>query len=202
MSEYVENAKFKLAEAKYYFEQMRLNFQDRTKFLFSLDAFLSAARAVTFAFQNARGKVDESIMEGYDRKMSEWQKDKVMRLLVEMRNVSIKEHTPQIQTTAAISFTIDAILVDSLSIKKVSPDGKVEERTTSPQGTAQQPEVKPQAPAAPTIISRSFYELPEWFDQDSDVMHLCEEWLGKLESFVAEAERMVNVEQAKFPENP
>jgi hypothetical protein len=190
MSEYIENAKFKLDEAKYYHEQMKLNFQDRTKFLFNLDAFLSAARAVTFAFQNARSKVDESIMEWYDRKMSEWQKDKVMRLLVEMRNVSIKEHTPQIQTTAAhmiVSFTV----VDRLSVTKVSPDGRVEERTASPQVTAQQSETKPQAPAASTVISRSFYDLPKWFDQDTNVMRLCEEWLGKLDGFIAEAGRVV-----------
>jgi hypothetical protein len=52
MSEYVAEARFKLEEAKFFYEQMKLNFQDRTKFLFSLDAFLSAARAVTFVFQN------------------------------------------------------------------------------------------------------------------------------------------------------
>jgi hypothetical protein len=202
MSEYIENAKFKLDETKYYYEQMKLNFQDRTKFLFSLDAFLSAARAVTFVFQNTRNKVDESVMKWYNEVTDVWKKEKVMRLLVEMRNVSIKEHTPQMQTTAAAHMLLDVIIADSLSIKKVSPDGKVEERTTSPHETTQQSEVKPQAPAAPTIISRSFHELPEWFDQDSDVMHLCEEWLGKLESFIAEAERMVNVAQAKFPKNP
>jgi len=28
MSEYVENAKFKFAKAKYYYEQMKINFQD------------------------------------------------------------------------------------------------------------------------------------------------------------------------------
>jgi hypothetical protein len=193
MSEYIRNARFKLDEAKYYYGQMELNFQDRTRFLFNLDAFLSAARAVTFAFEKARGKVDESIMEWYDRKMSEWHKDKVMRLLVEMRNVSIKEHTPQMRTTAAISFTMDAILVESLSIKKTSPDGKVEERATSPQRTAQQSEVKPQASPTQNVISYSFHELPDWFDQDSDVMHLCEEWLGKLEGFVVEAQRLVDL---------
>jgi hypothetical protein len=47
------------------------------------------------------------------------------------------------------------------------------------------------------------YDLnPETRNQDNDVMHLCEEWLDKLESFIAEAESMVKVEQAKFPENP
>jgi hypothetical protein len=190
MSEYVENAKSKLDEAKYYYELMKDNFQDRAKFKFNLDAFLSAARAVTFAFQNARGKADKLMMEWYDRKMSEWKKDKVMRLLVEMRNVSIKEHTPQMKTTAAVHVGISVMIAERLGNKRVSPDGKVEEESASPHEITQQPEVKPQASATP-IISRSFRELPEWFDQDSDVMHLCKEWLSKLESFIAEAERKV-----------
>jgi len=177
----VENAKFKLDEAKYYDEQMKLNFQERTKFLFYLDAFLSAARAVTFVFQNARGKVDEPTMEWYYGEMNEWRKDKVMRLLVEMRNVSIKEHTPQMQTTAAVHASIDVIIVDR----------KLEQGTKPSQEIPQQSEGEPQAPATPKIISYSFHELPEWFDQDSDVMHLCEEWLGRLEKFITEAERKV-----------
>jgi hypothetical protein len=137
MSEYVAEARFKLEECKFFYEQMKLHFQDRTKFLYFLDAFLSAARAVTFVFQNARNKVVESVMKWYDVVTDGWKRDKVMRLLVEMRNVSIKEHTPQMQTTAAVHMLLDVIIADSLSIKKVSPDGKVEERTTSPHETAQ-----------------------------------------------------------------
>ena len=200
MSEYVENAKFKLAEAKYYYEQMKLNFQDSMKFLFNLDAFLSAARAVTFVFQKAKNKVDKSIMEWYSSVMDRWKKDKVMRLLVEMRNVSIKEHTPKMQTTAAVNFSISVRIVNRLNIKKVSLDGKAEERTTSPDKTVLQSKVKPQAPATPTIISRSFYELPEWFDLDSDVMRLCIKWLDKLESFISKAEKMVSRAQSKEKE--
>jgi len=105
--------------------------------------------------------------------------------------VSIKEHTPQMQTTATLHFGIDVVFADSLSIKKVSPDGKGGERTTPQVTAAQESEVKPQAPASSTVISRSFYDLPEWLDQDNDVMRLCEEWLGKLEGFIAEAEKMV-----------
>jgi hypothetical protein len=193
MNEYIENAKFKLDEAKYYYEQMKLNFQDRKKFLFNVDAFLSAARAATFVFQKARNKVDDSVMKWYDGVTDGWKKDKVMRLLVEMRNLSIKEHTPQMQTTAAVSISGNAVIVDRLSIKKVSPNGKVEERTVSPQEkTKQESEVKPQAPTVPTIIRRSFHKLPEWFEQDSDVMRLCQEWLNKLECFVGEAEKKIS----------
>jgi hypothetical protein len=191
MSEYIENAKFKLDEAKYYYEQMKLNFQDRRKFLFNLDAFLSAARAVTFVFQKAKNKVDESVMKWYNAVTDGWKKDKVMRLLVEMRDVSIHKHTPQMQATAVVHASIDFILSDSLTIKKVPPNGKVEQETTCSHETPQQPEVKPQAPAAPQTVSYSFYELPEWFDEDSDVMHLCKEWLDKLEGFVVESEKMV-----------
>jgi hypothetical protein len=192
MSEFVENSKFKLDEAKYYFEQMKLNFQDRTKFLFSLDAFLSAARAVTFVFQNARSKVNESIMNWYDTVAEEWRKEKVMRLLVEMRNVSIKEHSPQMQTSAAVNLGESVGFGYTIIIKKSSPDGKVEEKTISSQESPKQPsKIKSQTPAATTVISRSFYDLPEWFDLDSDVMRLCEEWLRKLGEFVTKAEEAV-----------
>jgi hypothetical protein len=195
VSESVENAKFKLDEAKYYYEQMRVNFQDRRAFLFNLDAFLSAARAVTFVFKKGREKMNEALVKLYDDRVEgEWKADKVMRLLINMRNVSIKEHTPQMQTTPAVDLSSNVTIVGSITIKKVSPDGKVEERTVSPNETIQQPEVKSQAPAANAVISRSFYKLPDWFDQDSDIMHLCREWLAKLEGFIAEAEKMVSVQ--------
>jgi hypothetical protein len=196
MSEYVREARFKLEESKFFHEQMKLNFQDKTKFLNYLDAFLSAARAVTFVFKKGREKMGDALVRLYDSKVEcEWKADKIMRLLKELRNVSIKEHTPKTQTTAAVHMSLSVTIGNSLGIKKVSPEGKLEQRATSPQETAQQPEVKPQAPTNSTIVSYSFYELPKWFDKDRDVMHLCKEWLNKLEGFVVDAEKKVGMKQ-------
>lgn len=190
MSEYVAETRFKLDEAKFFYEQMKSNLQDRAKFLYFLDAFLSAARAVTFVFQKARGKVDEFIIKWYDNKVYEWKNDKVMRFFIEIRNISVKEHAPKMQTTAAADFTISLTIGESLIIKKISPGGKVEERTVSPIEKDQKPSNQ-QTSSTTRIVNYSFHELPKGFDEDPDVMRLCAKYLDILEEFVAEAECLI-----------
>ena len=189
MSEYVKETKFKLDEARFFYEQMKLNLQDRTLFLYFLDAFLSAARAVTWVFQNASGKIEDSILEWYDSKVIEWNKDAIMRFFIETRNISVKEHAPKMRTTAAVSFSGNTSIRDSFAVEKISPDGSVQQvRSSLPKATEETKEKQETAHKKPTIIRYSFNELPIGFSEDPDVVTLCRRYLDMLEAFVTEAE--------------
>lgn len=194
MSEYVSETRFKLDEARFFYEQMRLSLQDRTKFLYFLDAFLSTARAVTWVFQKARGKVEESLMVWYDTTITEWKGNEIMRFFIEMRNISVKEHTPKMQTTAAVDFHITVTIGESLAIKKVSPDGSVQQVASSSPKTTEESDKKQQtASTTARIVSYSFFELPKGFSEDPDVIALCGKYLDMLEAFVTEAESKVSI---------
>jgi hypothetical protein len=192
VSEYIAETRFKLEEAKFFYEQMKLNLQERTKFRYYLDALLASARAVTHVFQKGRGKTSNSLMEWYDSKVNEWNDKPIMRFFIELRNTSLKEHTPRMQTTATLGFSFDVILVDSLAVKKVSPEGPVQQVGSSPSKTDEAESKKQEtASTKPRVVIYSFNELPSGFSQDPEVMALCQKYLKILESFVKEAESKV-----------
>lgn len=173
---------------------MKSNLQDRAKFLYFLDAFLSAARTVTWVFQKARGKAEKSLMEWYDSKVTEWNEDAIMRFFKEMRNISVKEHTPKMQTTAAVDFLMTVTIGESLTVKKISPDGSVQQVASSSPKTTEESNKKQQtASATARVVSYSFYELPKGFSEDPDVIALCGKYLDMLEAFVKEAESRVPI---------
>ena len=193
MSEYSSNlqTRFKLEEAKFFYQQMELYFQDRAKFLYFLDAFLASARSVTHVFKKEFHD-DKLLINWYDSKVEEWKKNKIMKFFKEMRNISLKEHTPKMKLTRTVSFTADAILVDRVSLKKVSADGTIEEREIpSPEPAKPSKEKEKNAPTSPKTVSYSFHELPRWFDENPNVMYLCERYLEELEKFVTEAENII-----------
>jgi hypothetical protein len=175
---------------------MKSNFQDKAKFLYFLDAFLSAARTVTLVFQKARGKVDESVMRWYDGKVTKWKNDAIMRFFIETRNISVKEHTPKMQTTAAVDLHITFTIGESLTVRKISPEGTVQQAGSSPPKAAEETRERQQS-ASPTarIISFSFYELPDGFSEDPDVITLCGRYLGVLEAFVTEVESRIAIKK-------
>lgn len=166
---------------------MELNFQDITIFTYSLLAFLPIARSVTLVFQK-QFHGNKQLMDWYESKVKEWEDNKIMKFFIEMRNVSLKEHTPKMKLTRTVPFTVDAILV-----RKVSPDGKIEQtETQSPcSSTEQSKEREQHAQPSPRVVRYSFHELPEWFDDNPDVMRFCKKYLEELEKFVIEAESMI-----------
>jgi hypothetical protein len=178
----------RLEAAKLMYEHMRLNFQDGTKFRYFLDAFLALARSVPHILKSEFHD-DNQLARWYDHRVRELCSVKIVRFLIEMRNISLKEHTPMMATTAAVSYSLDAIIGETLDIKKTSPDGKTKNiRTASLKIAGDQAEKQQPAPTVPQIVGYSFDELPKWFDENPDVMYLCKKYLDELERFVAEAE--------------
>jgi len=190
MSEHASNlqCRFRLEEAKFFYEQMKLNFQDRVKFLWFLDAFLAIARSLTHVFQTEFHN-NKEIMDWYNKVAKDWQNNKIMKLFIEIRNISLKEHTPKMRTTIAESFSINFVIADKVTLKKISPDGKSEQVEVSQELVKQRKE-EPKIPQRNSgIVGYSFDELPEWFDENPDVMSLCKRYLDELEKFVTEAEK-------------
>lgn len=187
--------RFRLEEAKFFYQQMELNLQNRTKFVYFLDAFLASARSVSHVFKKEFKNANPELIKWYESKVREWKNNKVMKFFVGIRNISLKEHTPKMKTTATVSFGVDAVLVDRVSVTKVSPDDTLEQAEISPYVHKRQNREKEQKTStSPKVVSYSFHELPKWFDENPDVMRLCKTYLDELEKFVAECEDMIKKE--------
>lgn len=192
MNDYEDSSefRFKLEEAKYFYGQMEFFFENfktesaPTKYLYYIDAFLAAARSVTHIFKTEFHD-NELLMKWYEYKVEEWEKNKIMRLFIEMRNISLKEETPKPITIVADIQRFDL----SKAIVEVSPNGKVE-RIAIP---IRQPTKrgKPKNKPGKAGIVSVFYSLPKWFDETPDVMYLCKAYLDELEKFVTEGESMI-----------
>lgn len=193
MSEYSSDlqTRFRLKEATFFYQQMEINFQDRTKFLYFLDAFLGSARSVTWVFKKEFHD-DKSLMSWCESKENEWKYNKIMKFFIDMRDISQKEHTPEMRSIHTLSFTVNAILISKVSVRKVSPDGTVEQvEIPTPEPSKPSKEKEKTAQSNQGTVSYSFRELPKWFDEDPDVMHLCKKYLDELEKFVVAVENRV-----------
>ena len=123
-----------------------------------------------------------AIMEWYDNKVQGWRKDKIMRLFLEMRNLSTKEHTPETLTFSVSKGGFDP----SNAIVEYTPEGNI--RLKIPIKSDQKAQKGTQLKKSVVF----FYKVPHWFDENPDVMFLCRRYLRELEAFVVEAERMKN----------
>jgi hypothetical protein len=179
----------RLEAAKLMYEHMTLYFQDEKKFRHFLDAFLALARSVPHILK-PEFHDNKSLVRWYEQRAKEFYSSKIVKLLVEMRNISLKEHTPMMATTAALSVSLSVIIGENPDTKEISTEGKTENvETPSLEADA---EAKKRQPAwtSPKIVRYCFDELPTWFDENPDVMYLCCKYLDELENFVSDAENL------------
>lgn len=179
-----------LDAAKFHLSKMESNLQNRREFNNFLLAFLSIARSITLVFQKEIGD-NSSLQSWYLKRTDEWKKDKIMRFFIFLRNTSVKEHLPNMKMTAVVSFAVDAVLVDKVHVEKISPNETSEKGELSPQEPIVPINQKEQASTKPTIIGYSFLEIPEEFNESSDVMYLCKKYFDELETFVTEVEKLM-----------
>lgn len=171
-------SRFYLEAANYYYQQMELNFQDKTKFLYSLIAFLPIARSVTYVFQKEASK-NTQLMNLYEGKVDEWKGSVLMRFFNELRNVSLKEHTPDTRIRVSLKWVVDVhALAEGDVMTANGPDGKPLTFV-------------PTEPRIDKVIGYHFIHNFKWFNENPDVMYLCREYLNELETFVAEVENKV-----------
>jgi hypothetical protein len=187
----------RLEAAKLMHEHMTLYFQDEKKFRHFLDAFLALARSVPHILKSEFHD-NKSLKEWYQQRAEEFYSSKIVKLLKEMRNISLKEHTPMMATTAAVSASLSAIFGESPGTKEISTEGKIENVETTLDADADAEKRQP-AWTAPRIVRYSFDELPTWFDQNPDVMYLCGKYLVELENFVRDAENLSKEKEGVKP---
>ena len=91
----------KLRETQYFYNQMLENYKEPEKFEFNLQAFLSAARSVTFVMQKEYSKHPD-FGKWYESKQKEMHTDEMLRFFNEKRTVSIHEKLVSLGTITHI----------------------------------------------------------------------------------------------------
>jgi hypothetical protein len=176
-------SRFYLEAAKFHYVRMEANLQDSTKFTFSLLAFLPIARSMTLVFKKEFND-NERLMVWYDTKVEKWKDNKIMRFFKEMRNVSLKEHTPDTRSRISLTWRADIVLSEK-DVERVV-DSERKEHWVTP--------LYPLEVKGKKVIGYSFVHDFKWFDENPDVVSLCKTYLDELEKFVAECENMIKKE--------
>jgi hypothetical protein len=167
-----------LDQAKYFFEQMKLNVKDQNAFKHNLGAFLSSARSVTFVLQKEYAE-DERFQKWYSEKQEDMRKDKLLRFFLDKRDYVI--HESPIEPKGKVFITVYDTLTASESVTVT---------LKKPNGTEQ---IVYQTPEQETALSTKPRETEtgyQWFFEDcpeKDILSLCEEYLKKLGDILEEA---------------
>ena len=121
-NDWIENpTRFKLGEAKYFYKQLEEKYNDylenytdknRTIFLFSLGAFFSATRSITFYMQK-QYKKENGFCEWYCPQQNKMKNDIEMRFLNDLRVNVIHFCSPIVHTEITGSYQADIRLVYS-----------------------------------------------------------------------------------------
>jgi len=179
----VMQAQFKLGEAKHFLEQMK-NSSDKEIFLFNLDAFLSASRSVTWVLQNEFSN-DTRFQKWYNDKQREMQADPLLTFFKDMRNAAVKAAAPDVMAQTHVSIVEVVRITETVSIRKISPDGKEEVFHFGPEKVDSG--AKKSDEGGVTITHKFFFaEKPE-----QDIMALCSLYFEKLAAIVEEAKKIM-----------
>lgn len=172
-----------MEEAKHFGGQMQFYVEDPPKFAFSLSAFLSAARSVTFIMQSEFNNL-QGFDIWYEDKQKEMSSDKDFKFFNNLRVVTIhqKPVIPHRKTEISIFETI--AVSESVTIKVIDKEGNVvSEQTSKPKKPKSQQETE-------ITVKDSWYfeERP-----NDDLLNLCNEYVQKIEKLVEECERQFHI---------
>jgi len=165
---------------------MELNLQNGIKFRYYLDAFLASSRSVFHVFES---EFHESrlLMDWYNGGTG-IKTNLVVKFFIKLRNVSLKEHTPETKTIAGVTFK-QGVVLSAKHLRRIVGsleriiDSNGRERWATP--------IFPQEVKERTVIRYDFIHHFKWFKEKPDVMQLCKKYLNELEKFVAEVEKII-----------
>jgi hypothetical protein len=187
-------AKEKLEEALYFLLQMRRYYVDRKEFIYNMNAFLNSARNVTFALQKEFSH-DPYFEAWYSKKQKEMREDKLMKYFIDMRNVSVKEATPEHSLSLKVAYVIPDERKEAIGYveRRISGDERDSDSililpTRDKTGMHTKPKI-----VKPTYSLVTFWEFekaPEGYE-GKDILVLCVTYYHKLEQLIAEAERTI-----------
>jgi hypothetical protein len=172
----ISRTRFRLEEARFFLGKMTSNLQNRKEFRYYLDAFLSSARSVFHIFES-EFHGNKLLLDWY-KEEAEAKKNPVVKFFVKLRNISLKEHSPDTRTKVSLTWAANVNLTEEDVSKVVDSDGK--EHWVTP--------VMPLEVTDEKVIGCYFLHNFKWFNENPDVMYLCREYLNELEKFVIEVE--------------
>ena len=163
----------KITEAKYFYDRMLAEFDNREVFTFKLSAFLSAARSVLqYALEEAKTKPGGQ--QWYDRHIAQ---SSVLSFFKDKRDINI--HIEPIKPVQHTKITAKATIYMSASVHIVHRDKNGNVLYESP------PEVtkpRPKKPEPPTIVTTE-YRFADWTGSE-DLITLSKMYLDELQRVV------------------
>lgn len=192
--DWIENpTRFKLREAKFFLDKAYQAYKsyvldttdkNRDNLLFSLGAFFSAARSITYYMQSQYAK-EPNFWEWYCPKQMSMKSDNELRFLNNLRVDLIHIRPPTITTVRAASYTMDTILVyaDDHPLKGTETpiaDNLPSKPSESPIKTLD------------VIFDADEYTAKEGLKEDTKVLPFSYRQLEKLETLVDECEKHFN----------
>jgi len=175
----INRTRFKLEEARFFLENMTSNLQNRREFRYYLDAFLASARSVFHVFESEFH--GNRLLLNWYKEEAEVKKNPVVKFFIKLRNISLKEHTPDTRTRVSFTYASDVNLTEKDVKKVVDSEGK--EHWVTP--------LLPLEVKKEKVIGYHFVHNFKWFNENPDVMYLCKKYLDELEKFVVELEKKV-----------
>jgi len=175
------NTRVKLQEAKYFLEQMRSKPADRNSFQCNLNAFLSAARSITFVMQTEFSEVLD-FTEWYVQKQFELKNSKKMILLNDKRVLTIHKKSVKPRAHVKLSINEHIGLTDSVKVVIRRANGTTETTESKPT-----PKKKPAVSDTVTQWKWYYDDYPQ-----EDIITLSEEQLATLETLVTDCEMLFN----------
>lgn len=107
--------RFRLEETRFFLGKMESNLQNRIEFRFYLDAFLASARSIFHVFEKEFH--DNGLLMDWYKGEIEVKKNPVVKFFINLRNISLKEHTPDTYTSVRIKWAADVNLTEK-DVKK------------------------------------------------------------------------------------
>lgn len=168
----------KLAEAKYFYDRMLAEFDNRENLTYNLSAFLSAARSVLqYALKEVRAKTGGQ--QWYDEHIA---KSSVLSFFKDKRDINI--HFESVKPVQHTKITATATVYVSASVHVVHRDKNGNVLYESP------PEVtkpKPREPEPPPVV-RTEYRFADWTGSE-DLITLSQMYLDELHRVVEDGIR-------------
>ena len=182
----------KLNEAQYFLNRMEetqksinaSTANSRNAFRYDLNAFITAARSITYAMQKDFKRVS-GFEDWYEVKQDEMRNDEVMSFFHEQRNISIHQGSIEPKGHTMITITENLGISDSVSITETNADGSEETVVPQPEQTH------------PTNENLAEVKIEqEWFFDKflpNNVLTVCNVQIAKLRQIVNECESQFSI---------
>ncbi len=165
----------KLAEARYFYAQMLVEYDDRQKFTHNLSAFLSASRSI-LQYGVEEAKTKPGGQHWYDNYIAA---SNVLPFFKDKRDINIHMEPirPVRHTNIEMKATIH--LSESISVKRFDADGN--ELPISPV-KMQEPKESAKTPDTPPVVTIK-YRFKDW-PGDEDIIELSQMYIDELQQFI------------------